>query len=176
MKPNPTRKTIKVPAADLTATAALTEDGPAPELCIEIWRDAWAEYEGTAAQLIAEGLIPDRFKWPKAATDAYWEVNGFKYWLRRTRPRGHKGPIKSWLELDNWRIRVTAAGRDYHWCARRALARKAEELRTEYHRQPGEVLIRYWAARDDDAFQAFKLLVPGLVLPGRGRKASSEPP
>ena len=44
------------------------------ELRIEISRDEWAQYEGTAAQLQDEGLIPKDFEWPQAAADSRWEA------------------------------------------------------------------------------------------------------
>lgn len=147
------------------------------ELHISIWRDYWAQFEGCAAQLIAEGLIPDNFKWPHASDSEYWEVNGFEYWLRRTRPEGHKGPQKSWLGIDNWVVRVTVSGRDYNWSRRRDLERRAEELRAELYGRPVEGLqkletnfARYLEAHRDKSFQAFKSLIPALVSRKRGRK------
>ncbi len=158
-------------------TAAPTPTDPAPELRIEIWPDDWAQYTGTAAQLQAEGLIPDGFEWPKAAADQCWEAHGFDYWLRRTRPDGHKGPMRSWLEVDNWLLRVSVTGRDYHWRTRKGLERKAEALRAEYHRHTAAgarewdaAWRSYWQTVEDKRFQAFKNLVPGLVPPKRGRK------
>ena len=146
------------------------------ELLIDIWRDHWAGYEGTAAQLEAEGLIPEGFEWPQAAADMQWEANGYAYWLRRTRPDGHKGPMRSWLQLDNWFVRIRVAGRDGHWSGRRALERRAEELKADYYRQTAAGWrewqanwTRYSAAQNDEKFRAFKALIPGLVPPKRGR-------
>jgi hypothetical protein len=164
-----------------TAHATTNPTDTAPELRIEIWPDDWAQYTGTAAQLQAEGLIPDGFEWPQAAADKRWEANGFDYWLRRTRPDGHKGPMRSWLEVDNWFLRVSVTGRDYHWRTRRGLERKAEALRAEYHRHTAAgareweaAWHRYWQTVKDKRFQAFKALVPGLVAPKRGRKPKTE--
>lgn len=148
------------------------------ELRIEIVQDQWAQFEGTAAQLQAEGLIPDGLKWPRANSDEYWEANGFKYWLRRTRPEGHKGPPSSWWVLDNWFIRVTVVGRDYAWGRWQQLQRRAEQVRADYRRYTDEG-AREWnegwerrnRAANDEAFQAFKARVPGLIPPKRGRKA-----
>ncbi|MFY9476358.1 MAG: hypothetical protein WAQ08_01610 [Aquabacterium sp.] len=148
------------------------------ELIIDIRQDEWAHFVGTAAQLVSEGLIPESFEWPPADVSKCWEANGFDYWLRRNRPEGHKGPKRSWLELDNWFISVKVTGRDYTWRTRRALERKTEELRAEYYRHTAEgsqewsaSWNRYWQARQDKAFQAFKTRIPGLVPPKRGRKA-----
>jgi hypothetical protein len=140
----------------------------------------WAQYEGTRAQLEGEGLIPGDFDWPHAAADRRWSANGFDYWLRRTRPDGHKGPMRSWLEIDNWFVRVEVTGRDHRHLARLNLERKAEELRAEYHRQTvaGQreweaKWKRYWKASNDDAFRAFKaIFIPERKKPGRKPKAA----
>jgi hypothetical protein len=150
---------------------------PARELKIDIWPDDWAQYTGSAAQLQAEGLIPDGFEWPKAAVPKRWAAGGFNYWLQRSRPEGHKGPMRSWLEVDNWRLRVCVSGHDCRWRILRGLARKTEALRAEYHshtaagqREWRAAWDRYLQAEKDKRFQAFKALVPGLVPPKRGRK------
>ena len=98
--------------------------------------------------------------------------------MRRCRPEGHKGPMRTWLEIDNWWVRIRLTGRDRHWSARKKLDRQAEELRAAYHRQSSagqrERDFRwklYWNACDDKAFQAFKaIFIPGRKKPGR-RKA-----
>lgn len=169
------------PTDTTNQASTTTADQPAErELTIKVWRDEFAHFEGTAAQLIAEGLIPDGFEWPHAAAEKFWEANGFKYWVKRKRPAGHKGLKRTWLQVDNWFIRVKVVGRDHEWSTRRALQRKAEELRAEFHRltpagsrEWHASWARYWAAQDDKAFQAFKALVPGLVPPKRGRKPKS---
>jgi len=162
------------------APVATTEQTAERELLVKIWRDEFAQFEGTSAQLIAEGLIPEGFAWPRAAAYKHWKANGFDYRVCRTRPEGHKGPMRTWLEMDNWSIRVNVTGRDHAWSTRRALERKAEELRAEYYRHTAEGSRewsanwdRYWKARQDKAFQAFKNLIPGLVPPKRGRKAKA---
>lgn len=150
------------------------------ELRIEILRYQWVRYEGTAAQLQAEGLVADGFQWPRAAASERWSAGGFDYCLRRTRPSGHKGPMRSWLEIDNWVIFVEVTGRDLHWHTRRALERKAEELEAlrrqgtgDFQREWDAMMGRYHKACDDKSFQAFKRLVPGLVAPTRGRKPAA---
>lgn len=169
--------------ADHTVSAATTPAAAAaePELHIEVWLDHSANYTGSAAQLQAEGLIPDGFEWPRAAANKRWKANGFDYWLRRQRPEGHKGPMRSWLELDNWFVRVEVTGRDHYWHTRRALERQAEALRAEYHRHTaaGDAewnanWRRYWATVEDERFQAFKALIPGLVPPKRSRKPKTQ--
>jgi hypothetical protein len=149
----------------------------ARELIITLFPDDYVQYEGTAAQLVAEGLIPEDFEWPRAAADRRWEANGFDCWLRRTRPAGHKGPMRSWLEMDNWFIRVAVTGRDGQWVTRRRLERKVEELRAMERRCTAAGSAewranweRYLAAGSDKKFQSFKAMIPGLIPPKRGRK------
>lgn len=85
--------------------------------------------------------------------------------------------MRSWLEVDNWFLRVSVTGRGYHWRTRKGLERKAEALRAEQHRHTAAgarewdaAWRRYWQTVEDKRFQAFKNLVPGLVPPKRGRK------
>lgn len=163
--------------------SALQSTTGSADLRVQMNLDHWVQFEGTAAQLIAEGLIPEGFKWPKAAAEVHWEANGFDYWLRRTRPDGHKGPMSSWLTLDNWFVRVEVTGRDYIWRTRRVLGRKAEALLIEFYeqtpagqRERNANFDRYWSARQDPAFHAFKMRIPGLVPPKRGRKPKAVVP
>lgn len=150
------------------------------ELHIEIWRDEFFDFEGTALQLEAEGLIPQGFEWPSGRDSKNWEANGFDCSMHRSRPAGHKGPMSSWLELDNWCIRVRVTGRDFFWRERQQLARKAEELRADYYRLTAagsrewdKKWSRHYATLKDEAFQAFKAKVPGLIPPKRGRKRAA---
>ena len=159
-----------------TTTPALAER----ELLISIWPDEFTRFEGTAAQLLAEGIIPDGFEWPRARADSRWKANGFDCWLHRTRPEGWKGSMKSWSEVDNWTVRISVTGRDYVELRRLALVRKSAELQAEFRRQTAIGRCewdaegrRYWAAHYDKDFQAFKALIPGLIPAKRGRKAKT---
>lgn len=168
-------------AGDLATHAVQASAIPAAhELHIEIWRDSCVWFSGTAAQLQTEGLVPDGFEWPRAAASVHWEANGFSYWLHRSRPRGHKGPRRSWLEMDSWAVRVGVIGRDFHWQVRRDLERQAEQLQANYHshtaagmREWHERFDRYLKSREDRGFQTFKAMIPGLIPPKRGRKPNS---
>lgn len=147
------------------------------ELRIGIWLDDSVAFEGTAAQLTAEGLIHKDLVWPCAAENASWTANGLRYRLSRKRPVRHKGPMRSWLELDNWEVRITVISRENRWHMHRVFERKTEELRAEYrrtHTVAGRLewatqLDRYRRAQMDKKFQAFKALVPGMNPPKRGR-------
>ncbi|WP_374564438.1 hypothetical protein [Ideonella sp.] len=135
------------------------------ELVVETSIYGWLRYEGTADQLIAEGLIPRHLEWPRAAAEKCWEVGGFDYCLSRKRPKGHKGSMRSWLGLDNWCVRIQVSGRDWRWYQSRVINRKVKELQAEIiHHLQSEAggsewhvsQDRYRIARCDVAFQAFK--------------------
>ena len=81
------------------------------ELDISIWQGDSVQYEGSAAQLKAEGLIPrdfDDIEWPRADEPQCWQVGGFDYILVRQRPAGRRGPWTTW---DNWWLRVSVTGK-----------------------------------------------------------------
>ena len=150
-------------SAQLATRPATTPSVGERELIIDARRDDWVRYEGTAAQLIAEGVIPEGLEWPRATAHDRWEANGFEYWLRRARPQGHKGPMRSWLEMDNWVIQINVSGRDHQWHTRQRLKRQSEELAAAYHhesaagqREFSTNFNLYLKARDDKAFQTFK--------------------
>lgn len=136
--------------------------------------DFW-EYEGTRAQLEAEGVIPPETEWPKGADSLRWEAGRFDYWLRRVRPDGVKGPMSIWVNGDCWRLRCEF--KDTPDFASRCILQKKLELAKELHhhtpagqREWETRWAAYWKASKDEAFQAFKALIPGLVPPKRGRK------
>lgn len=151
------------------------------ELTIVVSPDEFADYIGTAAQLQAEGLIAGGFEWPHSDKCKYWKANGFMFAVGRIRPAGHKGPWKTWIELDHWLIRITVADRDFMWHKRRAVERAAEKLRHETHLGSDAGRMewqakreRYWVAREDQAFQAFKaIFVPERKKPGSKAKAEA---
>lgn len=150
------------------------------ELRIGLVRDECVFYEGSEAQIREEGVVPSGFEFPLGATSKRWEANGFEFVLRRVRPEGHKGPKRSWFELDHWFVRVEVAGRDYHWRIRRKLEREAEDLKAELCRRRAadsqdslSNFVRYQTAMQDRAFKTFKSKIPGLTVQKRrsGSKA-----
>ena len=152
------------------------------ELRIQIWVDYWTHFEGTAAQLSSEGLIPEGFVWPRGDDSVRWDAGRFSYWLRRSRPQGHKGTKRSWQELDNWFVRVEVTDRSHDWQVQRQLQRKADALAEEIysHTAEGKRLSnarweRLWKTREDRAFQDFKARVlPEKKKPGRKVRALPE--
>lgn len=153
-----------------------------PELRVEWCVDYHVSLAGTRAQLEAEGVLPADVEWPRPYATSYWEAAGFAYSLRRLRPDGHKGAMRTWQEIDSWILLITVVDHDHFWHARRAIERKTEELRAEIHRHTPAwwsecegMMRRIDAARHDLKFQAFKALVPGLIPPKRGRKPKAAP-
>jgi len=134
------------------------------------------EYIGTWAALESEGLIPSGTTWPESFNDLQWESGSSRYWLRRQRPEGVKGPRKLFVEVDWWCLRIDPVCQES--VADQAIRKKAKALADEIYRQSAEgkrewfeMWRRHDESRKDAAFQAFKARIPGLVLPRRCRKA-----
>lgn len=137
-----------------------------------------AEYQGTRATLESEGLIPAGTKWPEGFDDLRWEDGDFRYWLRRERPEGIKGPRKQFLDLDWWMVRCDPV-KPRSWESR-AIEQKTKALADEIYLQSAkgreersQRLSAYWEARADNKFQAFKSLIPGINRPKRGRRTEA---
>lgn len=161
------------------ATAPTLAHPDTRELHITIYPGHFARYTGSAAQLAAEGLIPEGLAWPRGKCSTRWTANGFDYILCRCRPEGRKGPMKSWLALDHWCLVFYVTGSEWPGSARHRLERAAQALRDEIYRQSPAGQRewqagwnRWWAAHKDTAFQAFKAAVlPARKKPGRPAKA-----
>ena len=163
------------PRAASAHPAAASTTTPERELKIHIYKRSFGfwEYEGTRAQLEAEGVIPPGTQWPQGKQPLFWNHGGLRYWLRRTRPEGVKGPMSVWTSGDWWFLRCDTP-HDIN-CADWRIKQKARELAQEIHAQTpagrrewNERFSRYWAAHSDAAFQAFKAtLLPQRKKPGR---------
>lgn len=137
------------------------------------------EYEGTRAQLEAEGVIPPGTAWPQGKDSCCWESGRLTYWLRRIRPEGLKGPMAVWTTGDWWCLRCD--DKDAPDFPTRRILHKARDLADEIHRlTPSgkrEWEARWnlhWAARQDKAFQAFKsTFIPARKKPRRSAKATT---
>jgi hypothetical protein len=136
-------------------------------------------YTGTRAALEAEGIIPAGTEWPIGFIDLEWDAGQFRFLLRRFRPDGAKGPRKIFAECDWWNLYWKKID-GISW-EDRAIARKTKELKATVYwysehgqRERYAQSERFYAARRDQRFQAFKALIPGLVRSRRGRKAESE--
>lgn len=133
------------------------------------------EYQGTRAALEAEGVIPAGTQWPKDWDILRWKDGTFHYWLRRERPKGIKGSRQQLLNFDWWQFRFNPINAKSILDCNIEL--KAKELADMIHRQSPEghaawskQFDRYCSAQQDEKFQAFKALIPGLVRPKCGRR------
>ncbi|MGK8202916.1 hypothetical protein ACRS8P_29160 [Burkholderia cenocepacia] len=136
-----------------------------------------ASYIGTRAQIEAEGIVPSNTQWPDRFECIRWTDGDNEFWLRRDRPEGAKGPRRDFLKCDNWRLGILRR----NWNPfDHQIMRKTEELRKMIHRdsRAGRAAFgKFWdalqVARDDQKFQAFKALVPGLVPEPRTCRSGS---
>lgn len=128
------------------------------ELQIEI-RDAWAQFVGSAAQLIDEGLIPEGLVWPKGAGRVSWEANGIDYFLGRQMPKGFRGTGRPWCHLDHWFVRMS--GRRYGLLVERRIERKVAEVAALRRHLSGPVRPNREVAQahEDLKFRAFRSLI-----------------
>lgn len=141
----------------------------------------FAEFRGTRDSLVAEGLIPPGTDWPQAYENLRWQAGQFKYWLRRERPPGAKGPRRAFASVDWFCLHQQVAHGPSD--AQRAIDRKAREIMdmVRLNSDQGQAewsakWNRYLESTKDAAFQAFKATIPGLVRRKRGRprKVSAE--
>lgn len=142
------------------------------DLRISIYPRACTRYHGTAAQLIAEGLIPDGFKWPQRTSRVSFEMGKFTHYMGRCRPDGIKGPMAVWVEGDYWFLqRSLTADEGRGWQAAQ-LYEKTMELAAIIHRTTPEwsrTFHRAYETRKDAKYQAFRLQLLGEPKRGRGR-------
>jgi hypothetical protein len=168
---------VSAPVATPTETADQGAERPL-NVCIRPYDLDFAEYQGSRAQLEAEGVIPPDTKWPEGGASVSWEAGQLEYSLSRTRPEGMKGPQKLWLAGDWWSLRFQLKIRPNQGA--RAIQKKAAELAAELHRQSPEgqrQRSREWAACEDKAFQAFKTkFIPQRKKPGRPAKVRTADP
>lgn len=170
--PAPVRAASAHPAATPTTT-------PERELKIHIYKRSFEfwEYEGTRAQLEAEGVIPPSTEWPQGKRVLYWNQGRLRFWLGRARPDGVKGPMSVWASGDWWFVRCDIPD-DIANPGGWRIQQKARELAQEIHAQTpagrrewNERFNRYWAAQKDAGFQAFKTtFIPQRKKPGRPAK------
>ena len=160
-------------AAENSTPATLT----ASDLQISIVPRAYTSYQGTAAQLIAEGLIPEGFKWPSGTNRVTVTVGTFEHWIFRTRPEGHKGPMSSWISGDCWHLRRELANQQRDGYREADIYAKTRELADTINRGTLEwsrTCHKAFAARNDAKYMAFRTHLMGDLAPRRrGRPAKS---
>lgn len=149
------------------------------ELTISMKFAGLAKYQGTRAMLEAEGIIPANIKWPDGCDSVWWDDGKYRYWMRRERPEGAKGPRKLFVTVDWWSVRQQLIAENH---VTRELERKKQELAEYAYRNSAEGQYEwqrrfdsYAEACADEKFQAFKALIPGLIKPKRARRSGSIP-
>lgn len=142
------------------------------DLVISIHPRAYTRYHGTAAQLIAEGLIPEGFTWPQKAGRVSFEMGGFSYWTGRCRPDGIKGPMSIWVDGDYWFLQRSLTADEGTGWHRARIYEKTMELAgllrcntIEWNRLCNSA----WETRKDTAYQLFRQRILGEPKRGRGR-------
>jgi hypothetical protein len=164
-----------LPASGNGETGAVRDGGN--EMTIEIWRSFWGfwEYKGTRAQLEAEGVVPAGSEWPNGRQSLYWQAGGLSFCLRRARLEGRKCPSKVGVYGDWWSLRCDMrSGPDTKALIilekQRELAETIRVFSPAGQQEIKAEFDRYLATTKDQAFQAFKAKIPGLVRAKRGRK------
>lgn len=155
---------------------AMRKDVAASDLCIEITPRMYTRYYGTAAQLIAEGLIPKGAKWPPRNHPGSFTTGKFHHSVARCRPPGHKGPMSTWIEGDYWRLQRSLNG-SRGGCYEADIYEKTKELSDVIKRGTREWSItcnRAWEAEKDDKYMAHMRKILGEPKSGRGRPSKSD--
>ncbi len=160
-------------AAHISASVTTTEEGVEYPFTVSIRPHGcdFSEYQGSRAQLEAEGIIPAGTEWPEGQQSVCWEQGLLSFSLKRTRPEGMKGPMKLWIAGDYWNLRWERKVRPD--CGTRAIMDKRAELAKVVYSESPEGRLAYnarfelyLAAYKDKAFQAFK----NTLIPKRQRK------
>ena len=134
------------------------------ELRIKVAPDSHSPtyFEGTRAQLEAEGLVPPGLEWPARAYRTFWQDEGFFCLLCRQRPAGMKGPMKAWIEGDNW---VLSRRPTQHGLVQSSVMQRNKVDGESYNQsssgriRPSAVREAQCRAADDEAYQRFKALL-----------------
>lgn len=158
-------------ATSLSAPAQITD-----ELEIIILPRAYANFRGSAAQLIAEGLIPEGFSWPAGTDFARYESGQFSYCVSRCRQKGTTGSARAWSSGDYWCMRRTLASLDKNGFHEARVYEKQRELAEVIrHATPAwerEYRLAF-AALLDKPNRAFRNLLIPEVRRGRGRPSKA---
>lgn len=134
------------------------------ELIIAIFPRMYARWEGTAAQLVAEGLIPKDFNWPVGRNRRSWDSGAFSCSLSRSRPPSIKGPMSVWTNGDWWTLDqhlIANSGKGFA-AADLYEAKRAYEMALWKQTPDARVAWnRYWMAQQDGKFQTFLQVTTG---------------
>lgn len=131
------------------------------ELVIEILPRGHATWHGTAAQLVAEGVLPKGFAWPDDSSAA-WEQDGYEFWLMRARPSHITHREWRASARDHWRLRRSIKISNGCFYDEARLFDKQHALNQElWSRTPAGAIQKHQLARavEDNRFQKFLALV-----------------
>lgn len=148
-----------------TKYPTLSPELRASDVAVNIYPRGFAEWSGSAAQLIAEGLIPDKFEWPHSSDCKRWRAGLFECFVHRMRPADMKGPQSLWKTGDYWRLRTTLAAQGMDGFAAARIYEAQANLKRELWvlSQAGRCACnRFWRARMDEPFQGFLRLAMGI--------------
>jgi hypothetical protein len=129
------------------------------DLLVEIYPRASVVWEGTGTQLVAEGLIPDRFNWPVGAARTCWFDGRFESNLWRVRPPGMEGMRSTdaaqgdWWRLVRYQILPIRRLHDARLYARQC---EIEHERWRNSAAGRRMRERHCASQCDAEFQIFK--------------------
>jgi len=89
--------------------------------------------------------------------------------------------MRLWVNGDWWCLRsklikAPSALEQQLTDAKQAIERAAYEQSAAGRRAWEAHWRRYWTAKQDERFQSFKELIPGMVPPPRGRRPKASPP
>ena len=160
-----------------TSKTVAAEPGISPllvsDLTIQIFPLFCTIYHGTAAQLIAEGVIPDGFKWPTDSKRVDYELGKFTYWMGRCRPDGMKGPRSLWINGDYWFMQRSLTSEQGKGCYSSHIYAKKRELAEAIYRGTAE-WSRVWSlayeAKRDPLYMEFRQKITGKSKRGRPGK------
>lgn len=169
--------------SNTAAAPTTTHTTTVRELVVRFSRFAggYWQYEGTRAQLEAEGVIPPDTQWPQGKKCLWWTEGRLRFRLCRTRPNGAKGSASVWAQADWWCLHCQTttdpnpvAGRIQALASE--MAKAIHESTPAGHREWFERFNRYQASRADKAFQGFMAaLLPQRKKPGRPAQATATP-
>jgi hypothetical protein len=167
----------------VTAASPSAVDSGEPALHVQISFDGWVRLKGTAQQIQEEIAIPPTFQWPQDVFPNFWSAKGFTYVVGRARPKGCKGPRRSWPLFDYWECLIECHAAGGVNAKARQVARQIDDFDTYCFdctaagmRRSSELRERFWNSREDQAFQAFKARLPGFIPPKRKRKTKAVAP
>ncbi|WP_157652796.1 hypothetical protein [Burkholderia ubonensis] len=141
------------------------------EMVIEWQKGYYFQYQGSRAQLEAEGIVPGGLEWPTGRNYATWRRGEQRFGLRRCKLPGAKQKVAEWESGDWWCVHV---GKDH--ALDPEVVEQIMKLRAMVHARTPQgkaELAEQWqridAAYRDEKFQAFKALIPGLAPVSRKR-------